>query len=178
MTPDPPLSPPATAVPEVDAGRRLADAVTTHYALDVRAIARIAKGMGTTNWRVRTSAEDCFLKQYPPDADVAAEAAALELSQAARAAGVPAPRVIPSATGELLRSEGGLTFALLEYFPDATSGGALSSPDLRQHYFDPLERQAALDRFWLQRCEAAEMIFARLDELSERFGSAWTRRGG
>ena len=73
--------------------------------------------MGTTNWRVGTSAGDCFLKQYPPDADVAGEAAALDLSQEARAAGVPAPRVIPSATGELLQSEGGLTFALLEYFP-------------------------------------------------------------
>ena len=117
MTPTAELPPTATPVPEVDAGRRLADAVTTHYAVDVRAIARIAKGMGTTNWRVGTSAGDCFLKQYPPDADVAGEAAALDLSQEARAAGVPAPRVIPSATGELLQSEGGLTFALLEYFP-------------------------------------------------------------
>ena len=357
MTPAAKLPPTATPVPEVDAGRRLAHAVRTHYALDVRAIARIAKGMGTTNWRVRTSAGDCFLKQYPPDADFAGEAAALELSQAARAMGVPAPRVIPSAAGELLRSEGGLTVALLEYFPDTTSGGALSSPEmaqagrvlgrlhaclrgrpslrdtaeewlvfdvgrkeaafarylsiieareepdafdrraapllrrrlellpgaaalraaltpltrqvvhgdyntsnllfrdgvlvavvdfrpperflpafeigrtalgpetltagpgwlekglafveaycranpdvgradvefaphvwaiqlvrseygLRQHYFGPLERQADLDRFWLQRCEAAEMIFAHFDELSERFGSAWARRGG
>ena len=28
---------------------------------------------------------------------------------------------------------------------------------VRQHYFGPLERQSALDRFWFQRCEAAEV---------------------
>ena len=132
MTPGAKLPPSATPVPEADAGRRLADAVRTHYALDVRSIARIAKGMGTTNWRVRTSTADYFLKQYPPDADVAAEVAALELSQAARDAGVPAPRVIPSATGELLRSEDGPAFALLDYFPDTTSGGALSHREMAQ----------------------------------------------
>ena len=32
--------------------RRLADAVATHYHREVRSIARIARGMGTTNWLV------------------------------------------------------------------------------------------------------------------------------
>ena len=111
---------------------RLTDAVERHYGCKVRSIARIAKGMGTTNWRVRTAAADYFLKQYPPDADIAGEAAALELSREARAAGVPAPRVIPSVAGELLRSAGDPAFALFEYAPDTTSGVALSCSEMAQ----------------------------------------------
>ena len=49
-----------------------------------------------TNWLVRTSGADYFLKQYPPRADIAGEAAALELSQEARAAGLPVPLVNPA----------------------------------------------------------------------------------
>ena len=59
-------------------------------------------------------------------------AAALKLSQEARAAGVPAPRVIPSAAGELLWSQGELALALFEYFPDTTSGVALSRSEMAQ----------------------------------------------
>jgi len=44
---------------------------------------------------------------------------------------------------------------------------------VRQHYCRPLERQADLDRFWFQRCEAAERILDDLDQLSARFVSAW-----
>lgn len=162
MTPAPHLSPPATSV---DAGRRLADAVTRHYALDVRSITRIAKGMGTTNWRVRTSAGDCFLKQYPPAADVDAEATALEKGLAFVEAYCRTNPDVGRADVQLAPQVWAIQLARSEY-------------GLRQHYFGPLERQADLDRFWLQRCEAAELILARLDELSERFGSAWTRRGG
>ena len=102
--------------------RRLADAVTKHYRREVRSIARIARGMGTANWLVRTDAADYFLKEYAPGADLAGEAAALAVSQAARAAGVPAPLVIPSVTGELLWSKGDLALALFEYLPDTTLG--------------------------------------------------------
>ena len=112
--------------------RRLADAVAKHFHREVRSIARIAKGMGTANWLVRTSAGDYFLKQYRSSADIAGEAAALELSQAARAAGVPAPLVIPCVTGELLWRRGDLALALFEYFPDATSGVALSCAEMAQ----------------------------------------------
>ncbi len=49
---------------------------------------------------------------------------------------------------------------------------------LRQHYLGPLKRQSDLDRFWFQRCEAAEMVFESLDELSECFVAAWERRHG
>ena len=115
-----------------DPERRLTDAVTRHYGHEVHSIARIAKGMGTTNWRVRTPAADYFLKQYQSDADAASEVAALELSQLARTAGVPAPLVIPSVTGELLWSEGDVTLALFEYVRDATSGVALSRAEMAQ----------------------------------------------
>ena len=111
---------------------RLAVAVERHYGCKVCSIARIAKGMGTTNWRVRTGAADYFLKQYPPNADIAGETAALELSREARDAGVPAPRVIPSAAGELLRSTGDPAFALFEYVPGTTSGVALSCSEMAQ----------------------------------------------
>ena len=118
--------------PEDIAVVRLADAVATNYGREVRSVTRIARGMGTTNWRVHTSAADYFLKQYPPDADIAGETAALRLCQEARAAGVPAPRVIPSVTGELLGLQGELAFALFEYFPDVTSGVALSCSEMAQ----------------------------------------------
>lgn len=114
------------------AAARPADAVTRHYRREVRSMARIARGMGATNWLVRTAATDYFLKQYPPDADVAGEAAALKLSREARAAGVPAPMVILSAAGELLWTNGDLALALFEYFPDTTSGVALSRPEMAQ----------------------------------------------
>ena len=112
--------------------RRLADALARHYRCEAHSIARIARGMGTTNWLVRTSEADYFLKQYPPGADVAGEAAALKLSQEARAAGLPVPLVVPSAAGELLWSESDLALALLEYFPGTTSGIALSRSDMAQ----------------------------------------------
>ena len=115
-----------------DAGPRLAEAVARHYRRDVRSVARIQKGMGAINWLVRTSEGDCFLKQYPPNADLAAEAAGLALSQEARAAGVPAPMVIPSGAGDLLWSNGDLALALSEYFPGATSGVPLSCPEMAQ----------------------------------------------
>ncbi len=114
------------------AARRLADTLTRHYRCEARSVARIAKGMGTTNWLVRTPQADYFLKQYPPSADVAGEAAALKLSQEARAAGLPVPLVIPSAAGELLCSEGDLTLALFEHFPDTTSGIALSRSEMAE----------------------------------------------
>ena len=44
---------------------------------------------------------------------------------------------------------------------------------VRQHYCGPLERQADLDRFWFQRCEAADTILDNIDELSARFASVW-----
>lgn len=47
---------------------------------------------------------------------------------------------------------------------------------LRQHYVAPLEHQADLDRFWYQRCEAAERILDSLGEISEAFAWAWGRR--
>ena len=111
---------------------RLPDMVRRHYGLEVHSIARIGKGMGTTNWRVRSAAADYFLKQYPPHADITGEAAALRVTQEARGAGVPAPRVIPSVTGELLRSRGDLALALFEYVPDTTSGVALSCAQMGQ----------------------------------------------
>ena len=120
------------ATDEAGTARRLADALTRHYRREVHSIARIAKGMGTTNWLVRTSEADYFLKQYPPSADIAGEAAALRLSQEARDAGLPVPLVIPSAAAELLWSEGDLALALLEHFPDTTTGIPLSRSGMAQ----------------------------------------------
>ena len=45
---------------------------------------------------------------------------------------MPAPRVIPSVTGQLLGVQGELAFALFEYFPDMTSGVALSCSEMAQ----------------------------------------------
>ena len=44
---------------------------------------------------------------------------------------------------------------------------------VRQHYFGPVERQADLDRFWFQRCEARRVTCSRA---CVRFLIAWTRR--
>lgn len=49
---------------------------------------------------------------------------------------------------------------------------------VREHYDAPLENQDDLDRFWFQRCAAAELILGHLDEIGARFASAWERRQG
>ena len=120
------------ATDEAGTSRRLANALKRHYRCEVRSIARIAKGMGTTNWLVRTSEADYFLKQYPPSADIAGEAVALRLTQEVRGAGLPVPLVIPSAAGELLWSAGDLALALFEHCPDTTSGIVLTRSEMAQ----------------------------------------------
>ena len=123
---------PAATSTDGAAARRLAEVVGNRYGREVRSVERIARGMGTTNWLVRTPGAVYFLKQYPANADRPGEAAALELSQSARVAGVPAPRVVPTATGDLLASEGDLALALFEYLPDTTSGVPLSRSQMAQ----------------------------------------------
>jgi len=49
---------------------------------------------------------------------------------------------------------------------------------VKQHYVAPLEYQADLDRFWFQRCEAAELILANLQNVSAAFAAAWEHRHG
>jgi Ser/Thr protein kinase RdoA (MazF antagonist) len=117
-------------LPDVQA--RFTAAIGDDYGLEVLSIVRVPKGMGTRNWRVQTAGGDYFLKHYPASADLAGEATALELSQSARAAGIPVPRAIPALDGRLLRSEGDLAFALFEYISDATSGVALSRDQMAQ----------------------------------------------
>ena len=112
--------------------RRLAVAVEANYGHEVVSVSRIAKGMETTNWLVRTPEERFFLKLYRSSANLATEAAALDLSQAAGAAGVPTPAVIPSLAGKSLCSQGSLSFAIFVYVHGATSGVALSRPEMAQ----------------------------------------------
>jgi hypothetical protein len=47
---------------------------------------------------------------------------------------------------------------------------------VRQHYWCPVERQADLDWFWFQRCEAADTILDSLEQLSASFVSVWEHR--
>ena len=42
---------------------RLAEAVATCYGRNARSVERIARGMGTANWLVRTSGADYFLRR-------------------------------------------------------------------------------------------------------------------
>ena len=112
--------------------RRLAVAVEAKYGLEVASISRIAKSMGTTNWRVRTLAGHFLLKQYRSSYNIASEVAALDLSQAACAAGVPTPAVISSLDGKSLWSKGSLSFALFEFVHDTRSGVALSRSEMEQ----------------------------------------------
>lgn len=85
--------------------------------------------MGTAHRLLRTPSADSFVKQYPSSAD---EAVALELPQAAWAAGVPVRRVVSSFDGEVVGSEDGLALALIEHFRDTTSGAVLTIPEMVQ----------------------------------------------
>lgn len=116
--------------PDVQA--RFTAMIGRDYGLDVTSFSRLPKGMGTRNWRVKTADGEYFLKHYPASANLAGEAAALELSQSARAAGIPVPRLTLALDGRLLWSEGDLAFALFEYISDATSGMALSREQMAQ----------------------------------------------
>ena len=56
---------PAATSTDGAAARRLAEVVGNRYGREVRSVERIARGMGTTNWLVRTPGAVYFLKQYP-----------------------------------------------------------------------------------------------------------------
>jgi homoserine kinase type II len=66
------------------------------------------------------------VKEYPSTADIAAEAAALDLSAYARRCGIPTPRVLTTKGGCLIAVEAGLVVAVFEYIEESTSWGSLS----------------------------------------------------
>ena len=47
---------------------------------------------------------------------------------------------------------------------------------LRQHYFGSLSQRAELDRFWVRRCETADLILNNLDDIGDGFAEAREQR--
>ena len=66
------------------------------------AIVRIPRGQGAVNYRVETGAGHFFVKSYLPGADLAAENAAITLSESARQAGIATAQPVRFGTGRFV----------------------------------------------------------------------------
>jgi Ser/Thr protein kinase RdoA (MazF antagonist) len=95
------------------------------YSLEALRVDRIAKGLGTQNWRVTTKEAQFFLKSYPSVTNLADEEAGLHLGEYARKHGVPTPALRPTRGGDLICRDVNCGFSLFEFVDGATSGTAL-----------------------------------------------------
>ncbi|MEQ1508710.1 MAG: phosphotransferase, partial [Myxococcota bacterium] len=77
----------------------LAELVARRYGLDTVRLERVPIGQGAINYRATSSTGPLFVKRYPPQADLAAEARAIGLSETARAGGIPAAAIVPALDG-------------------------------------------------------------------------------
>ena len=104
----------------------LKNSISSQYGLKVDSLERIKKGLGTTNWILRTHESDYFVKQFNVSADPDRERDALRLATHARSRGIPSPRIVVTKTGDFLSVDSQVVLSIFEYVPAATSGGSLS----------------------------------------------------
>jgi Ser/Thr protein kinase RdoA (MazF antagonist) len=96
--------------------RMLHTLLREHYGLQVTAIEPFALGVVNRNYRVRTGAGDFALKQYSDvSRDSAQRSAAVQ--ERVRAAGLPAPAILPNRDGDLATVTEAGTFVLMALAP-------------------------------------------------------------
>jgi homoserine kinase type II len=105
--------------------------ITELYPVALREIDRLARGMGTENWRVETvDGKRLFLKVYAARWDRAEERQALVLAMRARMAAIRTPMIIPDRDGDLLRDDGEWAYALFDYVSGASPASPLSTAQM------------------------------------------------
>ena len=104
----------------------LENSISSQYGLEVASLERIRKGLGTTNWILRTRESDYFVKQFDVSVDPGRERDALRMATYARSHGIPSPGIVATKTGSLLSVDPQTVLSIFEYVPSATAGGNLS----------------------------------------------------
>ena len=80
----------------------IADLLAERYGLTAHQVVQLPIGQTTVNYRVGCTGRDVFVKCYHSGADLTAEAAAVDMSQAAGRHGVPVPAVLLSRSGAII----------------------------------------------------------------------------
>ncbi|MBP0451135.1 phosphotransferase [Kitasatospora sp. RG8] len=96
-------------------------ALAAGYGLGVRDVTQLHAGHGTRNYRADGPDGRLFVKQYPAEADLAAEAAAIDLAEQAAEAGVPVPRLLRTTAGRTVSTDGPLALSVWEYVEPGSS---------------------------------------------------------
>jgi Ser/Thr protein kinase RdoA (MazF antagonist) len=97
---------------------RLAAALAATHHVDAASVLPVAAGESTANYRVTTStADDLFVKVYPPGIDLDGQVAAIALSEYAAAGGIPAVRIRRDRTGASISCRYGLAYSVWRYLP-------------------------------------------------------------
>jgi aminoglycoside phosphotransferase (APT) family kinase protein len=96
------------------------EALATQYGLMDAKLVRLPIGQGTVNYQAVAQDRILFVKRYPSDADLTAEAEAIALTQLADEHGVPVATVLPARTGEAITRHRGVTISVWEWVPGHT----------------------------------------------------------
>jgi Ser/Thr protein kinase RdoA (MazF antagonist) len=106
---------------------RLADLLADRYGLEPVRLAQLPIGQGTVNYRATCADREVFVKNYPGDADLPGERAAIGLSELARRHGIPAASVVPSHAGEVIDTSAGIAVSVWEWIPGRVITGKLTT---------------------------------------------------
>lgn len=120
-------------MPETDPrSDQLADVLAERYGLEPVRLVQLPIGQGTVNYRATCADREVFVKNYPADADLPGERAAISLSELARRHGIPAASVIPSRTGEVIDTSAGIAVSVWEWMPGRVIAGELTTAQQEQ----------------------------------------------
>ncbi|WP_172292358.1 phosphotransferase enzyme family protein [Pseudoruegeria sp. HB172150] len=95
-------------------------------------IARIPRGQGTVNYRVETNMGRFFVKSYLPGADLAAENAAIALSERARQTGIATAHPVRFASGCYVAQDAGNAISVWHWIEGEVRTKALGSAALHE----------------------------------------------
>lgn len=95
----------------------LSKLLTRHYGLAPSRIERLAMGQVTANYRATCPHGDHFVKVYPTGADLAAETAAVALSETAGRVGVPVAAPLRTRAGAHIATEQNLAASVWTWMP-------------------------------------------------------------
>ncbi len=100
--------------------------------MDALSIARIPRGQGAVNYCVEANKGRFFVKSYLPGADLAAENAAIALSDRARQAGIATARPVHFGTGRYIVQGAGCTISVWHWVDGHTRTDGLSPRALHE----------------------------------------------
>ena len=97
------------------------------YGMKVTEVARLPIGQGTVNYRVTWRGHRYFVKHYPHETDLDAEARAIELTNTAARYGVPTPTLVRTREDQVLSRHGIAAVSVWEWIDGHTITGGFTS---------------------------------------------------